>query len=333
MSVLCVCNIDMDMDSETIKDKIFRYFNGKSDYATEKEIFEYISSGEKAMDSYRSLEKEWKSHNIPTILQRQSFDRITARIKARKRNRILKVSLFPAAAALALALVLTGIRTDFSSGPSQGILTTVSTGYGEKTRLVLPDSTEVWLHAATTISYSENFNRTDRVVELSGEAFFDVTHNGDLPFVVRLGDKSITVKGTRFDVAAYPSENEITAALLEGSVIFRSENAIVNLQPGEVLTYDVSNANIFRSRADVDSYAAWINGKLDYPEVTLDRLLSRLSSIYGVDFIYSPVKYADKKLRIILNGDEELSDLLDAISFIAPLEYRISGTQIYVKEL
>ena len=102
MSVLYVCNIDMDMDSETIKDKIFRYFNGKSDYATEKEIFEYISSGEKAMDSYRSLEKEWKSHNIPTILQRQSFDRITARIKARKRNRILKVSLFSAAAALAL---------------------------------------------------------------------------------------------------------------------------------------------------------------------------------------------------------------------------------------
>lgn len=180
--------------------------------------------------------------------------------------------------------------------------------------------------------HSDSFNREDRKVSLSGEAFFDVTYDEDLPFIVELGGSSITVKGTRFDVAAYSSEEDITAALLEGSIIFRSENAIVDLHPGEVLTYDLKDESILRSQADVDSYAAWINGKPDYPEVTLDKLLDRLSSIYGVDFVYFPEKYREKKFRIILNGDESLSDLLEAISFVAPMEYEMKDGKIYIKE-
>lgn len=320
------------MDKDSLKRLAFLYFEGKSDRSSEKELYDRISTSEQARAEYDALEEEWKAGNIPTVAQRQSFEVMTGRIVARRRMRILRICLSSAAAAIAVLLVVTGIRSGGDTGSRQLYLTTVSTGYGEKTRLILPDSTEVWLHAATTLTYSDSFNREDRKVSLSGEAFFDVTHDEDLPFIVELGGSSITVKGTRFDVAAYSSEEDITAALLEGSIIFRSENAIVDLHPGEVLTYDLKDESILRSQADVDSYAAWINGKLDYPEVTLDKLLDRLSSIYGVDFVYFPEKYREKKFRIILNGDESLSDLLEAISFVAPMEYEMKDGKIYIKE-
>lgn len=320
------------MDKTRIEELIFRHFSGKTSPSEEKEIYDYVSSDRGNRQFYEECEADWKRNRIPTMQQREAFVRLKAEIGRRRRVRgfrYLLASLGAAAAVAAICLLFTlGGKEQV-----QPVLMLVNTDYCEKAHIVLPDSTEVWLNAATEISWQENFNGTAREVSMTGEAFFDVTSDPERPFIVKVGDSRITVKGTRFNVTSYSGEDEISAALLEGKIIFENDNVQVDMKPGELLTYNTATAGISKTTADVECYAAWIGGKLDYPGITLEKLFERLSSIYGVDIKYHPDKYKDKKFRIILNDNEPIENILDAVSFIMPIEYDNEGGVIEISEI
>jgi transmembrane sensor len=98
-------------------------------------------------------------------------------------------------------------------------ISSVITKYGNKTKVSLPDGSQVWLNAGSRLDYNNsNFNQTLREVNLSGEAYFDITHKEGKPFIVRSGNMRIRVLGTKFNVKAYPEEQNIETSLIKGSV-------------------------------------------------------------------------------------------------------------------
>ncbi len=306
----------MISDAE-IREKCLRYFRGKSTYEDEMSVRKALSEGRLSMEDFRNMEKDWCDSEMPTAGQRMSFARLKGRITARLWKRLLLRISIPAAA----AVILIGVSLLNFFNDKENAVSSFSTAYLETKLVVLPDSSKVWLNSATTLTYDSDFNKKDREVTLSGEAFFDVSKNPSKPFIVKMDDASITVKGTSFNVSAYNGENGIQTALLTGQIQFQTGKDYIYLSPGEVISYNRIDRSMSKSRRDVSQYLSWLDGKLDCESVTLDWLFSRLTSLYGIPVRYNPVKYRNKTFRVILDTRESIDDVLGALAVIVPISW------------
>ena len=313
-----------------IKDVCLRYFDGVSTVEDEKEIYAFVTESEENRNQFEEWRRDWNG-NPPSNHRIFSFNKIKSEIQGRRRRRNMRMlsgSLAVAASLIFIVMLTLTIRPD-NAHPKNCV---AKTGYNQKQRIVLPDNTVVWLNAGSCLTYPEDFISACREVSLQGEAYFDVTGMPDSPFVVHLTGSDITVKGTRFNVTAYSKEAEIATSLIEGSIVFTSDKVSVEMIPGEQLVYNVHTEDMTKTKIDTRPSISWVNGKLDYASITLQKLLSRLSLIYGVEFRYTPMKYKNRNIRIKLNDSEPIEDVLEAISIILPIEYEIEDNHVTVTE-
>ena len=213
-------------------------------------------------------------------------------------------------------------------------MTIVETGPCDRTKVALPDGSTVWLNSCSRLSYAGDFNRTGRRVELSGEAFFDVKSDPARLFVVDMGQEKIAVKGTKFNVSAYRRTGSLSVALVEGKIEFSEGETMLSVNPGEVVVFDKASRNLSKSVVDdVSRYVMWTEGRIEYPSVTLDVLFDRLSCIYNLDIRYTPRKLSGKTFSISLSTQENIKDVLDAISVIMPIKWTKDDRMIIINEI
>lgn len=197
---------------------------------------------------------------------------------------------------------------------------TMSTPRGGQYKLTLADGTKVWLNAESSITYPTVFINNERKIEMTGEAYFEVQKNAEMPFKVKLRDQSeILVTGTHFNVNAYADEPQMTTTLLEGSVVIN--NTV--LKPGEAY----SNGKI--SNADTEAAVAWKNGVFIFRKADIRNVMRQLSRWYDVE-----VKYEGNLRTRTFSGkikrDLSLHDLLDGLKS-TDVQFRIEGKTIIVK--
>ena len=126
--------------------------------------------------------------------------------------------------------------------------------YGEKSKMTLADGTVVWLNAGSILKYSDKFNERNRKVILSGEAYFEVTKKEKAEFTVQTCGYDVVVKGTKFDVSAYPEDSVVTTALIEGVVEIHRGEQRMEMIPGEFVKLDMATGKITRTRNDVKQW-------------------------------------------------------------------------------
>lgn len=158
---------------------------------------------------------------------------------------------------------------------------------GEQCHLVLPDGTQVWVNALSSLTFPSSFEgKAERVVQLTGEAYFDVAPDKAHPFIVSSEGQRVTATGTAFGVYAYLGEN-LRTVLREGGVRVQANGGqAVDLSPGEQLLIRTDGAMVV-SRVDVDAYCSWMQGVYSFDGVNLHdvfRTLSRWYDIRRVDF-------------------------------------------------
>jgi transmembrane sensor len=155
----------------------------------------------------------------------------------------------------------------------------ISTAISERKELVLPDGSRIWLNAASSIRYPEQFSTEERSVELSGEAWFDVTHADKIPFVIHSGAITIRVMGTAFDIKAYPNQKSTIVSVQRGKVQVQAGNkALVILEKGRQARITETNTNV--RTIDTASVAAWKQGNLYYKDETLGDIVADLQRVY-----------------------------------------------------
>ena len=309
------------MDS-SIKKTCFEFFAGDTDGERAGAIQDFLSESPANKALYKQWEDEWFSQDVPSFSQLYSFDKIKRNISARRRLRALKWASVAAcaAASLLLAFFLFPVKETPATDSSQ-MLCIVETGFREKTKVILPDSTQVWLNAASRISYNKDFLSGDRYVTLEGEAYFDVKKYQGRKFTVLTQGGEVNVLGTKFNVSSYSKESLCEVALLEGSVEFTTPRTKVEMIPGEILTLDMGRGEMNKIKGDPFKDISWMDNKLDYSKITLDRLLGRLSSIYGVEIRYTPGGNPASSFGVILNLEESLPNILDGLTLIQPVKW------------
>lgn len=217
---------------------------------------------------------------------------------------------------------------------------TMTTPKGRQFSLLLPDSTQVWLNAASSIRYPIAFTGKERQVEVTGEAYFEVAKNPKMPFRVNVNGKAdITVLGTHFNVNAYGNERSINTTLLEGSVkVSRQAGAgtDVVLKPGQQAQIAMPSDGQSPSSqpikvipyADVEKTIAWKNGQFNFENATLVEIMRQLERWYDIEVVYEQ-HVPDVELMGKLTRGVTLNELLPALKKMG-LHYRLEGRKLTV---
>ncbi|MBC9930041.1 FecR family protein [Chitinophaga qingshengii] len=159
---------------------------------------------------------------------------------------------------------------------------------GGQFRVTLPDGTNVWLNAASSISYPTAFTGKSRNVSVTGEAYFEVAADAVRPFEVTMNDISILVLGTHFNINAYEDEPTINTTLLEGAVLVKTPGAMKHLEPGQQARVKPGSDRIeWLKHADVNSSIAWKNGYFSFDDADIPTVMRQLARWYNIEVSYA----------------------------------------------
>ena len=160
--------------------------------------------------------------------------------------------------------------------------------WGGKSEVALPDGSNVWIHSATSLTYNTNYYSKNRNVRLSGEAYFDVAHDKDHPFVVETEGMKITVHGTKFNVESFPGSENTFVSLKEGSVSLETKAETRFLRPGEVGTFNKRNGRLQIEKGDIELAVSWASNQIVFKNRPLNEICPLLSKWYNVEIHLSP---------------------------------------------
>jgi ferric-dicitrate binding protein FerR (iron transport regulator) len=271
-----------------------------------------------------------------------------------------------AVAVLVIALITSSI---FYMRTKQNLLAeqrhTISTPFGAKSKITLPDSTIIWLNAGSSLQYSNEFGIKNREVHLSGEAFFDVSQNPSILFSVITSELTIKSYGTAFNVKSYPEEGTIETTLIEGSIgITRSsfetkKKDEVLLEPNQRAVYYRKTLTIKTLPAEEDSedsyvpstpepdkqkttyliskgidtkeYTSWKDGTIFISSETLSELAIKLERKYNVKIHFESEALKNLKFTGSLEN-ETVEQVINAIGIAAQIDYEIEDRDIWFKE-
>jgi hypothetical protein len=206
---------------------------------------------------------------------------------------------------------------------------TLTVPRGRQYQLQLPDGTNVWLNAASTITYPIAFTGPERKVTVSGEAYFEVAKNRSKPFRVAANDMMITVTGTHFNVTAYSDEPFLATTLLEGSVKVSRNNRTVTLSPNEQSLSDATGSISVNRSVHVNEIMAWREGFFHFESADLPTILRELARWYDVDVVYEGV-ISKERFFMIVNRNSSLSAVLKALQS-NDVAFNINGKKLTVK--
>ncbi|SEN92793.1 protein of unknown function [Mucilaginibacter gossypiicola] len=214
--------------------------------------------------------------------------------------------------------------------PAEAIaMNMLATPRGGQYQVVLPDGTRVWLNAASSIKYPTAFTGNERRVELTGEAYFEVSKDPSKPFNVKTANQTVTVLGTHFNINSYTDEGVTKTTLLEGSVrVTGNTGQSVKIKPGEQAVNSLSYISI-NANANIDEAVAWKNGKFVFSNTDLQTIMRQLSRWYDVDVEYQG-KTAQKHYMGRISRNVPVSKIFEILK-TSGLNFTINGRKIIVK--
>ena len=200
--------------------------------------------------------------------------------------------------------------------------------------LILSDSTKVWLNSETTLRFPVQFAADDRNVELTGEAYFEVSKNEKKPFVVSSGNHLVKVLGTQFNISSYADNPNIYTTLAEGKVEVSSisnPEVTLMLRPSEQSILNSNNNQIQKRTIDVNQYVAWKDGRFVFRDQTLEEIMRTLSKWYDVQVVFS--NEADKQLMFTGNLERyaDFGDILAKIEKTNEVNFSINNNTITIE--
>ena len=202
---------------------------------------------------------------------------------------------------------------------------------GGEYQVVLADGTKVWLNSASRLIYPQSFMGKERRVVLSGEAFFDVTHDAERPFVVETSRMNVKVLGTRFNVNDYDDNEEVSTTLVNGSVeIVSGGQQAFRLVPGEQ-AYGKEN-ELEKREVNVRLYTSWIDGKFLFNNTELEEIAKQISRWYDVEIFFSNESVKKVRFTGAIVKFKPLDDLVRMIESTSQVRFSVKGKTIVISE-
>ena len=223
--------------------------------------------------------------------------------------------------------VLTYTRSDHAA-PAEVKYNTLEIPRGGEYALQLADGSRVWLNAETRLRYPVAFAGTERRVELTGEAYFEVSKDATRPFIVRANGVDVRVLGTSFNVAAYGAE--VVTTLVEGRVAVEAGSERVMLEPDRQAVWDGERMEV--RQVDASNYGLWRKGIFYFEDRRLEEILDALARWYGVEVFYVNPETKDMRFTVEIKRYENIDAILRRIAQTERVHFGVSGRTVTVQE-
>ncbi|MDR2472403.1 MAG: FecR family protein [Tannerella sp.] len=245
------------------------------------------------------------------------------------RNRRLIVCLAGVAATVALIFVIAKYTPKQLHNKPSYIIYNIASGL--KTPLTLSDGTQVWVNSGSTLAIPDKFDDSKREITVSGEVFLDVAPSDKRPFTVKTNGMDITVKGTRFNVKAYPKDENTFVVLEEGSIIIATNDGNkMEIHPEQMFTRNNNTGKNKLETVNVSEHIAWKDGYYYFNKQNMDVVLTKISEHYGIQ-----IKWDDNIANMTCSGKLDMktdyTQTLDALSKAAPIEIKYKNNQIHIE--
>lgn len=280
-----------------------------------------------------ALREIWDEHSARATDEENAagLERLHAAIRPERFRLLRRRVLRYAGVAAAVLLVFAGgyysaVRSVVPR--SEIALLTAKGNVGEFT---LPDGSRVWLNSESRLEYEADFAGGGREVTLSGEAYFEVMRDTLRPFRVRMNDLQVEVLGTTFDAIGYADDSSEEVVLRSGAVrvsVPQSGKTLV-LKPDEKLSLDRYSKALSVERVDADNYCRWFEPRLIFDNTPLADIVTNLERRYNVDIALSARVPLDKRLSMVVCR-EPLEDILEVMSSLIAIDYRVDDNQIFI---
>ena len=215
-----------------------------------------------------------------------------------------------------------------NKNPKEVVYNTISTPNGGQYQLELADGSLVWLNATSSIRFPTTFIGKERRIEITGEAYFEIAKNREMPFIVAVNGAEVQVLGTHFNINAYNDEDNVRTTLLEGSVKFVSGDNSNILKPGQQFQLAKNGAFNVANDVNVDEVVAWKNGLFAFENATIEKVMRQFSRWYDVEIEYRGK--TDDLFIAEMRRNIKLSDALKALELTGKVKFDIEGKKIIV---
>jgi len=219
-----------------------------------------------------------------------------------------------------------------AASPAAEEINTLIVPRGGEFELTLSDGTHVWLNSETTIRYPAQFTGTLRWVELSGEAYFEVTKDREHPFRVSTPGQTIAVLGTSFNVTAYPEDGQTLTTLEEGEIaVHLDAGTSLHVMPSYQSVFDAATQTLSARKVDTSLYTSWKDGMFIFEDEKLGNILSRLGRWYNVDVAYANPQQKEARFTAHVDKYESATEVLKLIQVTGAVAFEADLETIIVK--
>jgi ferric-dicitrate binding protein FerR (iron transport regulator) len=266
-------------------------------------------------------------------LKERIFDKVKRVLPVAKTRRL---NYWIPAAVAAIAVLLTLAVTHLLREPllnNNMVYLEATTPFGVKTKLVLPDSSVVFLNSGTYLKYPARFTSETRDVYLKGEAYFEVQKDKNHPFVVKTPAMAVKVLGTHFNVKAFPDENLYETTLLEGSVALYNNaqtKELYRLKPNQKVSFSEATGNIRVQKVDAEMEASWREGKFYFDDESLSSIVKNLERNFNVHIRVASEKLKDEVFSGFFDKDRTLYQTLDIMMLHKNFYYKTQNDTILI---
>lgn len=299
-----------------------KFIHGKCSEGDYREVIQFIQNRNNDLLLSRYLSEEWKeiAKGEPAIKpDERLLNSIHHRIALNEKypTRIIRLyrQMLAVASVLLVGLIIGSLIFIQLQKPPVTVQN-VSTPFGARTQIVLPDGSNVWLNSGSTFSYPDRF-KEERVVELDGEAYFSVEKQ-ESPFIVKTQYGEVKVLGTAFNVKAYDNET-FSTTLEKGSVVFTNKyGRQAQLEPGMQVIFDEKNFKL--RRVETRLFTSWKDGQLIFRDEPLKNMVTQLERWYNVKIELKDQNISNLKFTGTLEM-ETFSEVMELIKVTTPIKY------------
>jgi hypothetical protein len=195
--------------------------------------------------------------------------------------------------------------------------------------LQLPDGSDVWLNAASSITFPNIFTGPERKVRVTGETYFEVTHDPTRPFIVSKDEMHVQVLGTKFNINAYDDESDLRVTLLEGEVNVSKAGIHESLRPGQQARLRGGDIRLL-NQVNTDEVMAWKNGLFEFNETDIQTIMRQVARWYNVEVEFNGV--VTQHFNGSIQRQVNVSKVLKMLEKTGGIRFTIEGNKVIVKK-
>lgn len=320
------------------EEKMIAYLKGELDAAGSAEVEAWYDASEENRkrlgEVYYLLYVCDRIHDSEHIDVEASLRRMKNRMHAGRRRGMRRLAWRIAAAAAVIAVLLTAGLATSSVAKRLMRPVVVFTQLGERSQVVLPDGTKVWLNSSSRVEYAAPLFSRERRVKMDGEAYFEVEHDPRAPFVVTTEGLDIKVLGTRFNIRNLDNEHTVSTVLLEGSVMAYAtgdQSSSVRLRPSQQLLFDTrTKAMRLMDDPSAERSINWIDGRLSFDRNTLSEIVAELKRYYNVEVRFMDPSLSGERFSGEFRVGDGIYHIMSVLQLTYKFTYRVVGNDIEI---